>query len=224
LARSNPTVKFAGEALPWVGGLIGLGVGASNASAAGFDPAEAAAIGIAEGLNPVPFTDVTEAAKAVRDIPAEQLKSASETGIGFIPGGMPAQAAMVSGEALKGFTKPLRDLGGMAAEWLDSIGTSKSNDARSRMEQNMNTYRQLKKNSIPVTNRSSEFNSPVQAFQKDDLNNLAQEFRAMGGGAEGFAENLEKAARAEDEDARNRIIHGLSQQPGFRALMNRRNK
>lgn len=224
LARSNPTVKFAGEALPWVGGLIGLGVGASNASAAGFDPQEAAAIGAAEALNPVPFTDVTEAAKAVRDIPQEALQKASGEVQSYSPGGMPAQAAMVSGEALKGFTKPLRDLGGLAVEGLESAGTSRANDARSRMEQNLNAFRQLKQNNIPVTNQMNEFKSPVQAFQKDDLNNLAQEFRAMGGGAEGFAENLEKAARAEDEDARNRIIHGLSQQPGFRALMNRRNK
>ena len=213
-----------GKELPLIG--LGLGgiVGAASANAAGFSPEQTAALATAEAANPVPFTDVVEAAKSVRDIPTEQLKSASETGIGFIPGGMPAQAAMVSGEALKGFTKPLRDLGGLAVEGLESAGTSRANDARSRMEQNLNAFRQLKQNNIPVTNQLNEFKSPVQAFQKDDLNNLAQEFRAMGGGAEGFAENLEKAARAEDEDARNRIIHGLSQQPGFRALMNRRNK
>jgi hypothetical protein len=212
------------KSIPFVGAALGAGMGVQSAQAAGFDPQEAAAIGVAEGLNPVPFTDVTEAAKAVRDIPQEELQKASGEVQSYSPGGMPAQAAMVSGEALKGFTKPLRDLGGLAVEGLESAGTSRANDARSRMEQNLNAFRQLKQNNIPVTNQLNEFKSPVQAFQKDDLNNLAQEFRAMGGGAEGFAENLEKAARAEDEDARNRIIHGLSQQPGFRALMNRRNK
>jgi hypothetical protein len=230
LARSNPTVKFAGEALPWVGGLIGLGVGASNASAAGFDPATSGMIGVAEAIDPVPFASPLEGVKAVRDLkpdpegvegegttlvdetgkPISRAQKAYEAGsYGAIPGNIAALAGLV---------------GQGAAAVLDKPGQARSNAARARMEQNLNAFRQLKQNTISVTDQLNEFKSPVQAFQKDDLNNLAQEFRAMGGGAEGFAENLEKAARAEDEDARNRIIHGLSQQPGFRALMNRRNK
>lgn len=216
--KSGDFVNALGKskALPVVGGLIGALTAGSDAQAAGYSPEGVAAVSAAEAVNPLPFTDVFQATEAVKNIPEETLQNASGSAQNYTPGGMPAQAAIVSGEALKGFTKPLRDIGGLAAEGLDNAGTARSNDARSRMEQNLNAFKQLRSDKSALV--SPEKMSP------DQLNQLAEQFKSMTGGGQGFANDLMKAARATDEDAKNRIMHGLTQQPAFRQMMERLKK
>lgn len=204
--------------LPGLGLVVGGVMGAKEAQAAGLSPVEQGIAAAGDAISPIPFSSTTQGILAARALPESQIPELDSLAVDLT--GKPEPNQREQDAFMSGFTKPLRELsssaGGMAVDGLEAMGTAKSNVARSRMEQNLNAFRQLRRGDKSAVVGPEEMNP-------DQLNALSQEFQAMGGGAAGFAENLAKAARAEDEDARNRILHGLSQQTGFRALMNRRN-
>lgn len=178
----SPVAK---KLIPGAGLLLGGMAGANAAEEAGLSPSETAAVSAGEAVNPVPFTDVTKGYVAGKE---EYNKS-----------GSPIKAA---GAAVQGYASP-------GTQALDSFGKSQSNDARSRMAQNMGAKPEEKKQLLDFTQTTPE-----------ELENLATMLNTKGGSAALYSGPLTKAAQADDRQ-RSAILYGLYQQPAFRSLLKR---
>jgi hypothetical protein len=178
--KAGPFLKSgAGKALS-VGGLVLGGMaGASAAENAGMKGMDVAASATAEAINLIPFTDASGAYIAGRQ---EYDRTGSLSG-----------AAKTAASA---YVKP-----------IDNFGISQSNDARSRMEQNM-------KPNLNPTNKGNDFLDFVTK-NPDSLRELAQ---TLQGPSATYAGPLLKAAEAE-EGKRSAILYGLYQQPAFRSVI-----
>ncbi len=205
-------IKALGKyGLPLVGGLAG-GMAAANAADSGeLSPSQAILAGGAETLNPLPLTDAVqgavEANKAYDDV-TDEIKLSQEywDAPGDINSVKPALAAVAAGA--KGYTAP-------AVESLDKFGTERSNDARARMEQNMNAR-------APKAEKPhEEFKSFVEQ-RPEQIQELAQLFSGDEKTAS-FVAPLEKAAQADDR-TRSAVLFGLYQQPAFRQAMQKGKK
>jgi hypothetical protein len=191
-AAQSGVMKGAGylakEGIPILGGLASGYMG-YKAAQDFFPKAGAATIGAAEAVNPIPFTDVaTGAIEAKKDY--EQNNS--------IPSAAMAGAA--------GFVKPAVTLANM-------VGENKSNEARARMEQNMNAGSSI----FNKKDTHQDFKSFVEK-NPESLRQLADKLTSIDSkAAQTYAAPLMKAAESDDR-SRAAILFGLYQQPAFRQL------
>ncbi len=208
--------KYGGLA----GGIIGGGMSAAQAAEDGSLSGPAALVaGTAEAFNPTPLDIVegsVQASAAAKDTVAntdrELLMAQPEMNADVMGSSDLVLQNPVVQSALKGFAKgsvsAIPSLVNSAKEGLDSFGKSQSNDARSRMEQNM-------KASAP----HEEFKSFVEQ-KPEQVQELAQYFSGDEK-TSAFVAPLEKAASG-DERTRSAVLFGLYQQPAFRQAMKAR--
>lgn len=203
-------------------GAVAAGASAASAAESGdLSPEAAVVAGAAEIANPLPGVDVVEGAKqASKNIdqtlltsPQEDLTAQPEMGPDALGGADLVSQNPLIQSAVKGFAEgavsPIPDLAKGAVNGLNNFGTSQSNDARSRMEQNM-------KASFKKEAPHEEFRSFVEQ-RPEQIQELAQYFSNDPSMAS-FVAPLEKAA-AGDERTRSAVLFGLYQQPAFRHAM-----
>lgn len=178
--KASKTLKSgAGKLIPAAGMLIGGAAGALAAQNSGMEGGDVIASAVVEALNPIPFTDASGAYIAGRQ---EFDKTGSLSG-----------AAKTAGSAY--------------VKTLDEFGATRSNDARSRMEQNM-------KASPNPTKKNNDFLN----FVSKDPESLKELAATLQGTAGSYSGPLLKAAEA-DERKRSAILFGLYQQPAFRSMV-----
>lgn len=228
--RLGKLAKGFNSLLPGIFGAGGAMIGASAAANAGeLTPGEAVVAGGAEALNPIPMTDIVrgtvEAKKAANEAQANlgDRDAAFEQEIALTGdlGVNPAQAALAANPIesarqagfLKGFTSPVPAIAGLAKEGLESFGTSQSNDARSRMEQNMRGFK-------PEENEVLNNSKALKQATPEQLMELSRTFQEIKG-ADHFVAPLENAAQASSEEEKQARLFGLYQQPAFRQLLNK---
>lgn len=230
LAKSSKLAQFGSDALklaPGILGGLGAGIGAMSAANAGeISPEEAGALTAVETVNPIPGTDAVsgyvEGKKAFNQGADPASIAAAGLG-GFISPvtGAVKQAYDAVPEATRQILNaPDKIPAALSAaeQYVNTLGTEKSIDARSRMEQNLNAYKSAKDSSA----------SPVIAGQQalkqatpDQLMELSQSFKGIKG-AEAFAAPLESAAQADSEHERQARLFGLYQQPAFRQMLKKK--
>lgn len=203
---------FLGRNAPKAGLLLGALGGAASAQAQGLNPAETAISAAGEAVNPIPFTDVASGIKAVKDLPPEDVNTwennpNSLTGAGPDTGAIPAAF-------LKGATSTVPAGLQSAGESIDKFGAGQSNDARSRMEQNLSAYRNLSKPKVEPDDMAKQHQS-FQALEGPELQQLAADLQAEGNS---YAAPIMEAAQTENPQKKSAILFGLYQQPAFRQM------
>jgi hypothetical protein len=177
--------KGVGEVLPWAGAALGAGMGYANAAEAGLSQPQKIAtgvIGAAEEALPFPSPINTTGAAV------EGFKEYNRSGE-LVP------AAKAAGKE--------------AIRPMEEFGTQRSNEARARMEQRMNTLKELKK----------PFKPTAPSHSVEDIQATHDWFKASTDPvAQTYAGPLEKAANSQDERTRAAVMFGLEQQPAFREL------
>lgn len=183
------------KSLPGVLGAGGAALGAMNAAQAGeLTPEEAGVVGTVEAFNPIPLTDTVSA--------AVEAKKAYKDSNSLVDAGI---------AGAKGFVSPVPFVAGLAKDAAESIGTNLSNNARSRMEQNMSAGDKVEKK---VLNGGKA----LQQATPDQLMELTEQFKGIKG-ADNFVAPLENAAQASSDEERQARLFGLYQQPAFRQLL-----
>jgi HAMP domain-containing protein len=190
-SKVGNAVKGASKAgLPILGAIAGATSAANAAEQGDLSPLEATGAGIAEVVNPIPLTDAVEGA-------VQAKKTYEATGSAY--------EALKSGA--KGFTSPAAAF----AESLNEGGLERSNDARTRMEQQFKAADQFK-----APKSHEEFKTFVEQ-KPEQIANLLEAFKADTS-AQSFLAPLEKAMNS-DERTRSAVLFGLYQQPAFRAAL-----
>jgi hypothetical protein len=211
--------EVTGKYLPGALGVGGAVLGAMSAANAGeLSPEEATVAGALDAVNPTP-TDVVQAAvegkKAAKQALAEGASPyveeiADPTSLtGVRQGNEVMDKALLAGA--KGLVSPIPNLAKAAVDTADSFGTSQSNEARNRMEQQMNALNSLKSQPEKKGNDFLNFVNKNPQSLKDLAGQLT-------GAGQSYAAPLNKAADA-DERTRTAILYGLYQQPAFRQLL-----
>jgi hypothetical protein len=236
-AAEDSKLMKLGRYLPGTLGTIGaLAGGAAAANAGDLTPAEASLATAAEIANPLPMTDVIQGSIDAKKAANEAQSQLGDRDVTFEAemaqygdlGANPAQTILTANPVeaarqkgfLKGFVSPFPVVGKMVGEGVeqltDSFGKEQSNDARSRMEQNMKAFDQLKndKNEVLKSGEALKQATPEQLME------LSQSFKEIKG-ADNFVAPLENAAQASTEEEKKARLFGLYQQPAFRQLINR---
>lgn len=220
----NPATKMGkaiGNILPWGLAAVGTGVGLATAADEFDSPAEMGAVGAADALMP-PGTDAIEGYVGAKKATKSALEAGANPMIETIddPTSLTGQrqGTSFSDDALlagaKGALSPIPNLVGLAKDGMESFGTSQSNEARLRMQKQMDSLNALKPKPEPKKNGNEFLNFVDKNPQA--LNELADQLTAVEGKA--YAGPLRKAAEA-DERSRAAILFGLYQQPAFRSLI-----
>lgn len=220
--------KALGKSLPFIGGALGAITAAQAAESGELSPVAATAAGIGEVVNPVPFTDVVEGAKAASQevdeaiashTPEELTAEPDFSGDLVDPAAQLTQQNPVVRSAISGFVKgtvsPIPEMTKGLVKNINEGGLERSNDARSRMEQQMKALDAFK----PKEEKKPTHESFKEFVEQgpEHLANLAESFKADSS-AQAFIAPLEKAANADDR-TRTAVLFGLYQQPAFRAAL-----
>jgi hypothetical protein len=203
IVRNAKLGKVAKSIMPGFLGVGGAMLGASAAAQAGeLTPGEAAVAGTFEAINPIPLTDIVQgtvdAKKAYKD-----TGSVVDAGIA----------------GAKGFVSPVPAVAELAKEGIDYLGTQKSNQARSGMDERYQKLDSFLKKSD--NNEVLQSGKNLRQATPEQLMELTQSFKEIKG-ADNFVAPLENAAQAKTDEERQARLFGLYQQPAFRQLLKKK--